>query len=73
VWLVGPVTVIGCVVLYLALDLASKLVLFGWGAIGLVVYFLYSRSRSHVGLGHIEVHELDPEVPQLPIPPMPRI
>jgi APA family basic amino acid/polyamine antiporter len=49
VWVVGPVTVIGCVVLYLALDIASKLVLFGWGGIGLVVYFLYSRSRSHVG------------------------
>ena len=49
-WFVGPATVIGCVVLYLALDLASKLVLFGWGGIGLVVYFLYSRHRSHVGL-----------------------
>jgi APA family basic amino acid/polyamine antiporter len=27
------------------------LVLFGWGGIGLAVYFLYARSRSHVGLG----------------------
>jgi len=54
VWVVGPVTVIGCLVLYLALDLASKLVLFGWGGIGLVVYFLYSRSRSHVGIALAE-------------------
>ncbi len=49
VWVTAPVAVIGCVVLYLALDLASKLVLFGWGGIGLLVYFLYSRSRSYVG------------------------
>ena len=31
----------------------------GWAVIGLVVYFLYSRSHSHVGRGVIEVHEDD--------------
>jgi APA family basic amino acid/polyamine antiporter len=50
VWVIAPLAVIGCVVLYLALDLPSKLVLFGWGGIGLLVYFTYSRHRSHVGL-----------------------
>ena len=43
----------------------------GWGAIGLVVYFLYSRSRSHVGRGLIEVHELDADAPPASVPPMP--
>jgi len=69
VWLVAPLAVIGCVVLYVYLDVASQLVLVGWGAAGLLVYFLYSRSRSHVGLGLTEVHELDADVPQPPVPP----
>ena len=51
VWLVAPLAIIGCVGLYLSLPLTAKLVLPGWGAIGLVIYFLYSRSRSHVALG----------------------
>lgn len=51
VWLVAPLAVIGCVVLYAFLDFTSQMVLIGWGGIGLLVYFLYSRSRSHVGLG----------------------
>ncbi|MBN8813939.1 MAG: amino acid permease [Sphingomonas sp.] len=55
VWIVAPLAIIGCIVLYAALDTTSKLVLVGWGAIGLVVYFLYSRSRSHVGRGIIDV------------------
>jgi APA family basic amino acid/polyamine antiporter len=71
VWFVGPAAIIGCIVLYAALDSTSKLVLVGWGAIGLVVYFLYSRKRSHVGLGREEVHELDADMPPVPVPPMP--
>ncbi len=71
VWVVAPAAIIGCIVLYAALDTTSKLVLVGWGGIGLVVYFLYSRSRSHVGLGLSEVHELDEDMPPLPVPPMP--
>jgi APA family basic amino acid/polyamine antiporter len=65
VWFVGPAAVIGCIVLYAALDIASKLVLVGWGAIGLVIYFAYSRSRSHVGRGVVDVvsdPNMQPEV-----------
>ncbi len=51
VWIVAPLAIIGCVGLYLSLPLTAKLVLPGWGAIGLLIYFLYSRSRSHVGRG----------------------
>jgi APA family basic amino acid/polyamine antiporter len=57
VWIVAPFAIIGCVVLYLSLPLTAKLVLPGWGAIGLLIYFLYSRSHSHVGLGRSEVNE----------------
>jgi len=73
VWVIAPMAVIGCVVLYLALDLASKLVLFGWGGLGLIVYYTYSRSRSHVGLGLDEVHELDEDMPPSSVPPLPGI
>jgi APA family basic amino acid/polyamine antiporter len=71
VWIIAPLAVIGSVVLYLSLPLTAKLVLPGWGAIGLVIYFLYSRSRSHVGRGLIEVHELDADAPPQPVPPLP--
>lgn len=67
VWVVAPLAIAGCVMLYSALDLPSKLVLIGWGAIGLCIYFGYSRSRSHVGLGLTEVHELDADAPHSPI------
>ena len=51
VYVVAPLAIIGCLILYVKLELTAILVLPGWGAIGLLVYFLYSRSRSHVGRG----------------------
>ena len=44
-----------------------------WGALGLVIYFAYSRSRSHVGRGIIDVHEDDPETPHSSVAPLPGI
>ncbi|HVV64148.1 MAG TPA: amino acid permease [Rhizomicrobium sp.] len=64
IWLVAPLAFIGCVGLYLKLPLVAILVLPGWGFIGLLVYFSYSRSRSHVARGVVEVEELKPS----PIP-----
>jgi basic amino acid/polyamine antiporter, APA family len=66
VWIVAPLAIIGCVGLYVSLPLTAILVLPVWGAIGLVIYFLYSRSRSHVGRGLMEVHELDADAPHTP-------
>ena len=54
VYIIAPLAIIGCLGLYFSLPLTAILVLPGWGAIGLVVYFLYSRSRSHVGRGITE-------------------
>mgnify|MGYP001548890247 FL=1 len=62
IWIVGPLAVIGCVGLYLSLPLIAILVLPVWGAIGLLVYFGYSRSRSHLGRGVVEVVEDDPPI-----------
>jgi len=66
IWVIGPLTMIGCIALYLSLPLSAKLVLPGWGAVGLLIYFLYSRSRSHVGRGLIEVAEVDGPAPPPP-------
>ena len=71
VYVIAPSAIIGCIVLYLSLPLTAKLVLPIWGAVGLVIYFAYSRSRSHVGRGIIEVPELAADVPPIPVPPMP--
>ncbi|MEO9130115.1 MAG: amino acid permease [Sphingomonas sp.] len=68
VWIIAPLAIIGCIALYLSLPLTAKLVLPGWGAIGLMIYFLYSRSRSHVGLGLSEVNEGDLDT-IAPLPP----
>ena len=55
VWVIAPLSMIGCIGLYLSLPLTAILVLPGWGAIGLLIYFAYSRSRSHVGRGIVDV------------------
>ncbi|AXB79530.1 amino acid permease [Novosphingobium sp. P6W] len=48
-YLVGTLTILGCAYLLLSLP-ASTLVRFGaWNVIGLLVYYLYGRSRSDAG------------------------
>ncbi len=55
VWVVAPLTMIGCVLLFFNLPSAAMLFLPGWGMIGIALYLLYSRKRSHLGRGVIEV------------------
>lgn len=67
-WLVGPATVLGCLFLFLNLPLDAMLVLPIWTIVGIVVYFGYSRSRSHLGKGVVEVpeaelSEIEPDIP----------
>jgi APA family basic amino acid/polyamine antiporter len=69
--IIAPLAIAGCIGLYLNLPLIAQMVLIVWGAIGLVIYFGYSRSRSHVGRGIIEVPEVSPDAPPQPVPPMP--
>jgi APA family basic amino acid/polyamine antiporter len=62
-WIVAPLAIVGCLVLYFSLPLTAILVLPVWGAIGLLFYFLYSRSRSHVGRGIVDkIGEGDPPI-----------
>jgi APA family basic amino acid/polyamine antiporter len=69
-WLVGPLTVGGCLFLFLNLPTEAMLVFPAWGAIGLVVYYLYGYRKSHLGRGLVEVHE--PEIHDIE-PPIPGV
>ena len=71
VGIVAPLAIVGTITLYFLLPRDAMLVLPVWGLLGLAVYFLYSRSRSHVGRGLVETHEDDTDVPPQPVPPMP--
>ncbi len=61
VWFVAPAAVVGCAYLFWGLDsivplpyfpVTTRVFFFIWSAIGLVVYAIYSRSRSHMAPGH---------------------
>ena len=66
---IAPLAIIGCIGLYLNLPFIAQMVLIVWGAVGLLIYFGYSRSRSHVGRGIVEVvpdPNLQPELAERP-------
>jgi APA family basic amino acid/polyamine antiporter len=55
VWFIAPLTIAGCVFLFFNLPFAAMLFLPVWSIFGLCVYFLYSRRKSYLGRGIIEV------------------
>ena len=66
--LVAPLTIGGCLFLFLNLPVEALVGLPLWTAIGLVIYFLYGYRKSHLGRGLVEVHEpeihdIDPSIP----------
>ena len=69
--IVAPVAVLGCIYLFFSLSGYTLSLFAGWAVIGLFVYFFYSRRKSYVGRGIIDVHEDDADVPPQPVPPLP--
>ena len=70
VWLIGGLTIAGCLFLFLNLPSAAMLFLPGWSVLGLFVYFFYSRGKSHLGRGIVEVVEdIGGEETMVPIHP----
>jgi len=63
VWAIGPMAIAGCLYLFFSLPTFTKTFFPVWAAVGLVIYFSYSRGRSHVGRGLVEVHEADDDAP----------
>jgi APA family basic amino acid/polyamine antiporter len=72
-YIVAPISIAGCVLLFINLNNESKLLFATWTVIGLIFYFLYGYRHSHVARGVTEVPELAPEAPgSIGIAPMPR-
>src|SRR5690606_558647 len=69
-WVVAPRALLGTLFLYFNLPFDAMIVLPIWGGIGLVLYFLYGYRKSHLGRGHVEVHEDDAGLPPPPVPPV---
>jgi len=61
IWVVGPLAMAGCLLLFFSLGWYTIKLFLIWATIGLVVYFLYSRRRSHVARGDA--------IPTLEVPP----
>lgn len=69
-WIVAPLAMIGCVFLYVNLPVEAILVLPVWGIIGAIIYFAYSRQRSNLGRGIVEVvDDVAGEETMIPIHP----
>jgi APA family basic amino acid/polyamine antiporter len=53
VWVVGPLAMIGCTVLFLSLGLNPTIYIFlGWAALGLLAYFGFARRNSNLAPGN---------------------
>jgi APA family basic amino acid/polyamine antiporter len=57
-FVVAPLSIIGCGVLFLSLDDKSKTLFYTWTAIGLVFYFSYGFWRSNVRRGAVDAEPL---------------
>ncbi|HEX2795193.1 MAG TPA: amino acid permease [Croceicoccus sp.] len=70
VWIIAPLTIMGCLFLFFNLPVGAMLFLPIWAAIGMVIYFGYSRGASHLGRGIVEVvDDVAGEETQIPIHP----
>ncbi|HVQ32452.1 MAG TPA: amino acid permease [Lysobacter sp.] len=69
VWVVGPLAMAGCVLLFLSLGWNPTIKYFLiWAAIGLAVYFVYARRRSHLAPGNEQLlHGYAPPLPPDPL------
>ncbi|NUS37937.1 MAG: amino acid permease [Lysobacter sp.] len=59
-WVVCPLAVLGCALLFVNLSWIAKSVFVGWAAIGLVFYVLYGKRRSHLAPGNAQPEDLAP-------------
>jgi len=71
IWIVGPLAMGGCVLLFFSLGWYTIKLFLIWAAIGLFVYFLYSRTRSHMAPGNEALLHGDGE--KLPADPLVRV
>jgi APA family basic amino acid/polyamine antiporter len=71
-FIVAPLSIAGCILLFVNLNNESKLLFTVWTVLGLVFYFLYGYRHSHVARGVVEVPELAADAPgSVGVAPMP--
>jgi APA family basic amino acid/polyamine antiporter len=71
VYVVAPLSIAGCALLFFSLDRDSIILFVTWSIIGLVIYYFYGYRHSHVARGIVEVPELASDAPPTSVPPMP--
>ncbi|MDB5709751.1 MAG: amino acid permease [Sphingomonas bacterium] len=64
-FVVAPLAIIGCVVLFMSLNIESQMVFLVWGVIGLVFYFLYGYRHSNVARGITDVVDDPAMMPEI--------
>jgi APA family basic amino acid/polyamine antiporter len=47
-WIVCPLAVVGCVLLFVNLSMTAKVVFVTWAVLGLILYRTYGYRRSHL-------------------------
>lgn len=73
IFVVAPLSIAGCLLLFVNLNVESKLLFVSWTVLGLVVYFLYGYRHSNVARGIVDVPEVAADAPgSIGIAPMPR-
>jgi APA family basic amino acid/polyamine antiporter len=71
-FVVAPLSILGCLLLFFSLGKESKELFTFWTLAGLVFYFLYGYRKSHLARGIVEVPELAADAPgSIGVPPMP--
>ncbi|HEY0659842.1 MAG TPA: amino acid permease [Lysobacter sp.] len=57
IWVVGPLAMAGCLLLFFSLGWNPTIKYFSiWAVVGLIVYFLFARRSSHLAPGNAPVH-----------------
>ena len=71
-FVVAPLSILGCLLLFFSLGIESKELFLFWTVAGLIFYFIYGYRHSHVARGITEVPELAADAPgSIGIAPMP--